>query len=227
MISCYFGLPGCGKTSILARLAVSEQKKIDLGISRYKYVYSNVPVLYPGIRQFFKNDLGNVDIRDALVLCDEATLFADCRNHKQFPEELTYFFMMHRHYKCDFVYFTQFFDSVDKRMRTVTERLYYVKRGLFGRTSYMRIPKAIIIPKDTGDIVEGYRMPNFIERLFLRRAFFRRPYYKFFDSFVELKPLEVKKFPDWYPLRSQLAWRLRSVALLLSFRLLLDKSRRK
>ena len=219
MISCFFGLPGCGKTSILARIAVSEQKRIDRGISKYRYVYSNVPVLYPRIRTLFKNDLGNVDIRNALILVDEATLFADCRNYKNFPPQLTYFFMMHRHYRCDFIYFTQFFDSVDKRMRTVTERLFYVKRGLIGRTVYTRIPKAIIIPKDTGDILEGYRMPNLIERLFFRRSFFRFRYYKFFDSYVELKKLESKGFPDWFPLRSQINSRKRSVALRLAFRL--------
>lgn len=225
MISGYFGLPGCGKTTILARAAVKEQKRIERGKSRYKYVYSNVPVMYPGIRTLSKSDLGVNMIEDALILVDEATLFADCRNHKSFPEELTYFFMLHRHYGCDFVYFTQFFDSVDKRMRTVTERLYYVKRGFLGRTICTRIPKAIIIPKDTGDIVEGYRMPNFFERLLYRRAFFRRPWYKYFDSYIELKPLNNKIYPYWLPDRKVIDIRLHPALVLLILRFYFKKTK--
>lgn len=193
MISCYFGLPGCGKTTILAKLAVDEQRRIDRGISRYKYVYTNTEILYPGIRLIHWDAVGVYNFKEALILIDEATLFADSRRYKSFPQHKIEWFMIHRHEFCDLIYFAQFFDAVDKRMRMVTDRVYYVKKiPLLGLTTTMRIPKAIIIPDQTGDIVEGYRMPKLLERLFLMKVVRRKKYYRYFDSwnhYTAYKPL--------------------------------------
>ncbi len=183
MIHCYFGLPGCGKTTLLAKIAVQAQRQIDRGLSRYSYVYTNTEISYPGIRLIRWEALGVYDIKNALILIDEATLFADSRRYKSFPQEKIEWFMTHRHEFCDLVYFAQFFDAVDKRMRMVTDRVFYVKKIYFtGLTYYVRIPKSIIIPEQTGDIIEGYRMPNFFEKLFLMKIIRRRRWYKYFDS---------------------------------------------
>lgn len=61
-------------------------------------------------------------------------------------------------------------------------------------TRITRIPKTIVIPKDTGDIKEGYRLPSFIERLFLTRYFYRKPWYSYFDSWDTYK----KRLPARY-----------------------------
>lgn len=199
MISCYFGLPGCGKTTILAKLAVTAQRQIDRGFSRYKYVYTNVQVNYPGIRIIKWDAIGKKDLSDCLILIDEATLYADSRAYKSFPKEKIDWFCTHRHDCADLVYFAQFFDAVDKRMRMVTDKVFYC-RGipLFGLTTYIRIPKAIIIPEQTGEIVEGYRKPNFIESLFYRKTFRRKPWYKYFNSWVSYAkrpPVHAKIVP--------------------------------
>jgi hypothetical protein len=184
MISCYFGLPGCGKTTILAKLAVTEQRKIDQGLSRYKFVYTNVQVNYPGIKIIKWDDIGKKALNDCLILIDEATLYADSRAYKSFPEEKVNWFCTHRHDCADLIYFAQFFDAVDKRMRMVTDKVFYCRKWPFGFSTYIRIPKAIVIPEQTGDIVEGYRMPSFFEKLLLRKVIYRRPWYRFFDSWV-------------------------------------------
>ena len=186
MITCFFGLPGCGKTTVLTMLAVKEQRRIDRGLSPYKYVYTNVEVDYPGIRLIHWDVVGSYVLEDALILIDEATLYADSRRYKTFPKEKIEFFMTHRHDRCDLVYFAQFFDAVDKRMRMVTDRVFYVKKIRFtGLSILMRIPKSIIIPEQTGDIIEGYRMPKWFERLFMMRILIRRRWYRYFNSWTQ------------------------------------------
>ena len=143
--------------------------------------------------------IGIYDLRNALILIDEATLFADNRGHRDFPRHLVEFFLLHRHYNCDVVLFTQQWNGVDKKIRVITDRVYYVYKGkILGKwwTKYYRIPYGIIIPdpkesgEKLGEIVQGYSKPPFLVRL-LSPTLFRPKYYKYFDSWEcpQLKPL--------------------------------------
>lgn len=192
MVKLFFGLPGCGKSTLLAAFAVKEAKRISRGRSPYKYVYSNVPVDYPGITLIKNTWIGRFDLSNALILIDEATLFADSRDYKSFSQPYKQFFLLHRHYHCDIFLFTQQWDGVDKKIRVITDRVYYVtKNKLFFRswTKCMRIPYGIIIPdskkssgEKLGEIIQGYSKPPFLIRLFSMRIY-RPRYYKYFDSF--------------------------------------------
>lgn len=195
MVSLYFGLPGCGKTTLL----VAQAKKA-LKQKRYESVYSNIRMAVKDVIYLDNDEIGIYDIRNALILIDEATLFADSRDYKKFPKHLIQFFLLHRHYNVDIILFTQQWDSVDKKIRVITDRVYYVyKPILLGMwfTKYYRIPYGIIIPdpkkNDTeklGEIVQGYCKPPLIKRLFCGWLF-RPKYYKYFDSWEcpELPPL--------------------------------------
>lgn len=190
-VSLYFGLPGSGKTTYAAAIAVRTQKLIEKGRSRYQRVYTNFPVFYDGIFQISSRDLGKITIHDALVILDEASLVADSRDYKTFSHEMKEFFLLHRHWKCDIILFTQQWDAVDKKIRVITDKVYYVHKGAFRRwISYANvIPYGIIIPdkKDNsdkyGEIIQGYCRGNFIQRVFARRIK-RKKYYKYFDSFI-------------------------------------------
>lgn len=195
MIVEFFGLPGVGKTTLLAKEAVDNQRMIDKGLSKYKYVYSNVFVNYPGIRLIKWEYIGLYDYTDCLILIDEVGLNAHCRSHEQFPKRIIEWFCTHRHDRVDLYFFAQYYNQADKVIREVTERLYYMRRSIIpGRTRIIKIPKTIIIPKDTGEIKEGYRMPSFIERLFVAKSFSRRRYYKYFDSWDSYKKRAPAKF---------------------------------
>ena len=65
------------------------------------------------------------------MLCDEIQLFADSRNFKNFGDNLKFWFSVHRKLGVDFIYATQSFDSVDKRIRSLTDRIYYVDKWSF------------------------------------------------------------------------------------------------
>lgn len=199
MISFYFGLPGCGKTTLLTSIAFKNSKLISAGRSKYKIIYSNVPLLLDHVVLINFDDIGLYDFQDALILIDEASVYLDNRDWKNFSKVKMAYMMLHRHYKVDFCFFSQSYNGYDSKVRSITENVYYVKRGLIpGITRFYRIPYGIIIPdkKDNagnkfGEICEGYCRPGLISRLFCPRIV-RRRYYKFFDSYC--KPLNLKPY---------------------------------
>lgn len=198
-VSLYFGLPGSGKTTYATYLAVREQKLIDRGRSRYKRVLTNFLVDYPGIIRLDTTLLGVKLISEALVIIDEATLVADSRDHKTFTYAMKSFFLLHRHARIDIALFTQQWDGIDKKIRVITDRCYYVHKGSVRRwiTYCQRIPYGIIIPdkkndsEKLGEIVQGYCKPPLLVRMFSPRIK-RKRFYKYFDSFdlPDLEPYE-------------------------------------
>lgn len=189
-VSLYFGLPGCGKTTFLAYLALKAVRS-----KRYLYVYSNVSLNIPGICIIDNDCIGKYELRDCLLLIDEATLFADSRDFKNFSKSRLEYFLEHRHRNADIILFTQQWDGVDRKIRVITDRVYYVYKGfLTGKwiSSCYKIPYGILFPdkrngEKLGEIVQGYSKPPFLVRLFATRIF-RPRYYKYFDSW-ELTPL--------------------------------------
>lgn len=204
-VKLFFGLPGSGKTTLMAYYA----KKATSRFSRYKNVYSNVGLAIPGVIHIDNDCVGRYNLSDGLLLLDEATLFADSRDYKSFSKNKISFFLLHRHYNVDVYLFTQQWDGVDKKIRVITDRVYYVYKSIFlGKwfTSFYRIPYGIIIPdpnnkkggngEKLGEIIQGYAKPHWLVRLFSPKVF--RPfYYKYFDSWEApvLKPLPPKYIP--------------------------------
>lgn len=184
----YFGLPGCGKTTLLTKLAYDASRQ-----DKYDNIYCNVKISVPGVTYISNDCIGKYKLANGLVLIDEATLFADSRDFKGFSKEKIEYFLEHRHFNVDIILFTQQWDGVDRKIRVITDRVYYVYKGLlFGHwfTKYYRIPYGIIIPDKhsqgdkLGDIVQGYSKPNILIRLF-SPVIYRPKYYKYFNSWEQ------------------------------------------
>lgn len=194
MVDCIFGFPGCGKSTELSKIAVRELKKIKRGRSKYKAVASNVPI--PGCELISWSMLGNYDITDRLILIDEITLLADNRNFKNFGQEKKEWILLHRHDKCDFIYFTQFYNNVDKKIRDVTFNTWYLRK-LFFFSYRILIPHAVLVPEQTGEIIQGYKKPHLLNTRI--KITFRPKYYKYFDSFdrpFDRRPYDPKTLPS-------------------------------
>lgn len=191
-ISLYFGLPGAGKSTLLAShalMAINKKGKYK----KYQNVYVNTPDLdISGLIHIENLDLGKYDIRDGLVLIDEATIAYDSRDYKNHSKDFIQYMLLHRHYNVDIELFSQQWDGVDRKIRIITDRVFYLYKGLItGKwvTKYYRIPYGIIIPdgrkqqngSNLGEIIQGYCKPNIIERIFAHRLW-RPKYYKYFDS---------------------------------------------
>ena len=184
----YFGLPGCGKTTTLAAEALKAKNS-----GKYKNIYSNVFLAIHGVTVIPFDFFGTYELRDCLFLIDEAMIVCGDRDHKNFGKEKLKEFMMHRHKDCDIILFSQEADGVDKKIRSITDRMFYVKKGIFlGHwiSNIYRIPYDVMFPSDgdrIGDIIMGYKKPSILARLFARRLY-RPKYYSYFDSW-ESDPL--------------------------------------
>lgn len=201
----YFGLPGCGKTTTLSWHALNAVRS-----AKYKNIYSNCYLKIEGVTFVPFDVFGTYELRDCLFLVDEAMVVCGDRDHKAFSKEKLKEFMMHRHKDCDIILFSQEADGVDKKIRSITDRMFYVKKGwLLGKwfSTIYRIPYDVMFPTDgdkVGDIVMGYKKPPFLSRLFAKRLF-RPVLYKYFDSWENdpLPPLPPEYQPYKDPNRQE------------------------
>lgn len=209
MITRYFGLPGSGKTSLAVKLAIDEVKKIALGHSKYRYVYTNFSVNHPFVFRIDNDMVGTYNFEDSLIIIDEAYMFAGARSWKKYSDALMEYMNTHRHYvsdndryRNDIVIITQGANAIDSTLRQITEKCCYIKRCKLNShktrvvelilTPIIPVKKGIASEQGSGDVAEdipiGYQMPNFFGQLF-SPTFDRRPYYEFFDT------TERKKLP--------------------------------
>lgn len=188
MVCLVFGLPGSGKTTLLTKMAL---EAINDKKHKYENVYCNIDLAIPGLWKIKRDDFGRYNLHNGLILYDEATIDFDSRDFKNFEKKILEFYMMHRHYNVDIWLFAQGWDTTDKRIRQITDHVYYIYKGLFtGKwiSKYYPIPYGIdfnnpkIDGKRYGDIVQGYAKPSLLQRILCKRVV-RKKYYPYFDSF--------------------------------------------
>ena len=184
MIKCYFGVPGCGKSTILVREYLKNRKHYD-NIYTINIQIANVPMID-------KSDLEEYKFKNCLILWDEITMDADNREFKTFSKNLRDFFILHRHFGCDIIYATQNFENVDKKVRDLTSELWYMSKSVIPLFKHFTLAKRIYrninINEMSSELTLGYRFCNFLESIFVSncKIVFRPRYYKYFDTHDEL-----------------------------------------
>lgn len=184
ILSIYFGVPGAGKTTFAAWLAKKDLK-------RNGKVWSNVPItgtykLEP------KTDIGTYMICDGRVIIDEAGIEYNNRDFKEFSRKQLYFYKYHRHYELAVDVFSQGFDDMDKKIRTLAQRLYVVKKSLIPYFVYrVRIAKKVGINEVSKDIIDEY---TFVP--FSRRYIFCPPLWKLFNT-ISRETFPDKEWEKW------------------------------
>lgn len=199
-IKLYFGLPGSGKTTTAVHLCYCFSQQVNKK-SPYKNVYTNFDVKCPGITVIDNDCIGQFLLRDCALIIDEALLFANSRDYKNFTKSLLKFMTQHRHFDCDIYFFSQRYNGLDLNIRALTEEVNYIKKPIIiGKWfSYIyKIPYKIVFPDGKsarfGEIIEGYAKPSFFENLFCKKVY--RPLY--YDCYDTKECYDLPPLPDTY-----------------------------
>ena len=183
IISGVFGLPGSGKSLFLGMIAqrAVHGKNINFhglslgSLKKYKYVYTNFSC--DGCYKLEYDKLGIYNYENCLILVDEIMLLSDARDYKKFSDNLKFFYSEHRKSNCDFIYASQSYDDVDKKIRNRTEQYYYVERFFLDFSRVRRIDFFFDIINFK--IVDGFSFAPIATDFF----FWRPHYYDNIDSY--------------------------------------------
>ena len=169
MITCYFGVPGVGKNTLLTKFARKEILLKRFGLSSYDHIYSDFYI--KGAEKFDYKYFKTHKMYNSLILIEEMGLEADNRKFKTFTNAERDYFVLHRHIGNDIIYATQDYSMVDSKIRSLTQELWYMSKSVvpFFKhfTTAKRIYRCININEHSGDLILGYRFCNIIESLFV------------------------------------------------------------
>ena len=175
-VTMFVGLPGSGKTTIAAMLAKHCSKKHIL-------CWSNVPIKGTLQYDWFEH-FGNFNMYPGLIIMDEAGITVDNRNwEKNMPKDKVEFLKLLRHYHVKLVIFSQTWNDCDLKLRSMTSKLFIVKRSLLPMTTKaVPVYRTIDVDKETKEFKEIYNKDGLIFSLFSTKRCFRPFYYNMFDS---------------------------------------------
>jgi len=122
MVEGYTGLPGSGKTYLLARDGIEAMRK-------KRPVYANFSLR--GAEKYKKlNEIFHV--RSGVILVDEINLVCPSRWWNRFPPELAYFWSQTRKMSLDIYWSAQHIDRVDKIVREISNFAWWCQKMPFG-----------------------------------------------------------------------------------------------
>lgn len=184
-LSIFYGGPGSGKTTLAAYFC---RKALASGIK----VYSNVPLI--GAYEITKDDIGQYDISNGLLIIDEAGITYNNRDFKKnfsgvSQNSALEWWKKHRHENVECMVFSQGFDDMDKKIQTLGSHYYIVRKSLIpSMISFKRIKKSPKIDEISHQPCDYYELIRFSTK-----RVFMRPLWKYFDSFDKMG-LPVKDF---------------------------------
>ena len=79
MVYLFFGLPGCGKTTLMVQRIIKYHKRFPK-----RNIYCNVGLNLDYVTFIKNSDIGLFNLHDGIIFIDEASLFADSREYKNF-----------------------------------------------------------------------------------------------------------------------------------------------
>lgn len=142
-----FGKKGCGKSTMLQKLAVYYRKRgfnvyCNIGDSDLKHciqipiqdlpqlslAYKDTKLRSELRAKYYKSGIKSPDHvkPKSVILCDEINLLWDNRDFKSFPKDMQKYFRLQRHYKHIFIGFSQTYDC-DKKIRDLADYLLIVR----------------------------------------------------------------------------------------------------
>lgn len=174
MITVIIGLPGSGKSCYGAYLVKKWNKK---GID----AYTNYEV--DGAYYYNTEDLGRYLLKNGNMILDEAGIDISNRDYLNKKNKSTdklarSFYKKHRHYGIgELVVLSQAWDF-DKTVRNLAMTMYIIKRSIIPHFSYLkRVKPYWDLDQDGQPCIKWKIIP------ILFKPFYRKPYYKYYDSY--------------------------------------------
>ena len=131
-------------------------------------------------------------IDDGRVIIDEAGIEYNNRDFKEFSKKQLYFYKFHRHYELAVDIFSQGYDDMDKKIRTLAQKLYVVKRTLLPWFICRKeIKKRVGINDMSKEIIDEYYFVPFTTKLIFAPAV-----WKMFNT-ISRDPLPEKEWKTW------------------------------
>lgn len=204
MITGIFGKPRSGKTTYAARMVQKNKSKLKICnripilrkiLKPYDIVYCTDPTIQDTIYIDYKS-LGRFKpSRNSLMILEEAGIGLDNRKWKTLTEDASYLFALHGHLGCDILWSSQTVD-VDKKLLSRTHKLWLCSR-FFGWTILTPIKFSVDVDTETKQLVDAYTKPRRLAWLLgfifgSVKHFWRKPWYKYFDSFNDFKQYPEK-----------------------------------
>lgn len=179
IIAGVYGLPGTGKTTLMASIATHALSgRSFLGIPPKDRVFSNVPI--PGTYVLTADMIGVCDLSNALILIDEACQWFDSRSWKTMPKCVSDFFQTIRHEHSSIVMFYQCFNDVDVRFRSLCSQHFL----LFSFWDFT-VVKPIVHKQDIYNFRPDDRYCY--DYWYNWRLVYRPRYYHLFDSYIRFR----------------------------------------
>jgi len=141
MIVVYTGLPGSGKTVMLARKCqalLERNNRLCETTGVVRKVRTNVSLTPLIVEKFghlvepFTDIYTMSQWRDCDVVIDELAVYFDSHEWERLPRAIKGFLRLHRHYRVDIWAVAQDFLTIDKSFRRLTAHLYHVDK-IFSR----------------------------------------------------------------------------------------------
>lgn len=187
VLSIYFGVPGCGKTTLASAFTQKYYKKYP--------VYSNVPI--KNSYSISKKDIGSISLTDGLLILDECSIEYNSRAYKDMPQSTIAWFKLHRHYGMKCILFSQSWNDCDITLRRLAYDYYVVRRSLIPyHICSVPIRRRISINENTKEPCDEYRFDHPLVRLFTTKRYFAPFYWKHFNSW-EAPALPKKILDTW------------------------------
>ena len=123
----YFANIGTGKTTLLSKIAIKEQRLMKKGKSKYKYIVSNALIsgvtYIPNIRDLLKRGA----MQHTLILIDEGSIVYNNRKMNLSDMEVQYFKFI-RHYTSTLIVLSQSHDDIDVTLRRLYTQIYILRK---------------------------------------------------------------------------------------------------
>lgn len=140
-IRMYSGLPGSGKTTKLAQIALEKleqypklEKQGELRTLRSNIKFSDeIENKYLKYIEYFEDIYDMPNWHDSDIFIDEAAVYFDSRSWEMMPKGIRRFLFTHRHLGCELYMIAQDFTTIDNSFRRLTANLYYVHKILSTR----------------------------------------------------------------------------------------------